>query len=463
VAKDKGRGAKDEGQAAEKQHYEKPSIARHTVSLMGKPGRFPGITTVRQIEGVQVADLVARYGSPLFVGSERVLHDRYRELYRAFSTRYPSFQVAWSYKTNYLKSVCSFYHKQGAWAEVVSGFEYELARRLGRPGPEIVFNGPYKDEADLERAFKDDARVHADNFDELSRMELVASRTGTQPEIGIRINLDCGMYPAWTRFGFNLESGEAFQAAQRIRNSPRLKLTGLHCHIGTFILDAELHRRASAKLVDFAKFIERELGIRVKYLDLGGGYSSENTLHTQWLPGSQVNPTIDQFAEAVTAPLMAADYPPDDRPLLIVEPGRVLVDDGFHLISTVVANKRMPDGKPSIVIDAGVNVLFTSFWYKHEVTPSSESSFISELTAVYGPLCMNIDLIHPAALLPPLALGTHLVFKHVGAYNMTQWMQFIRLRPAVVMIMNDGRIEVLRQAETADYVQELERVPDALR
>ena len=454
-----GSGQKETGRKS----YEKPSIARHTVSLMGKPGRFPGITTMRQIEGLPVADLAARYGSPLFVGSEQVLRDRYRQLYRAFSTRYPNFQLAWSYKTNYLKSICSMYHQLGSWAEVVSGFEYELARRLNRPGPEIIFNGPYKDEAELERAFRDGAKVHADNFDELARMELVTSRAGLKPEIGIRINLDCGMYPAWTRFGFNLESGEALQAVQRIRNSSRLKLTGLHCHIGTFIIDAELYRRASTKLVAFAKQIEVDLGIKVKYIDLGGGYASENTLHTQWLPGSQVNPTIEQFADAVTAPLMAADYRPDERPLLIVEPGRVLVDDGFHLIATVVANKRMPDGKPSIVIDAGVNVMFTSFWYKHDVKPAADTSFISELTTVYGPLCMNIDVIHPAALLPPLALGTHLVFKHVGAYNMTQWMQFIRLRPAVVMIMADGSVEVLRKAETADYVQELESVPEALR
>jgi diaminopimelate decarboxylase len=430
---------------------------------MGKPGRFPGITSIRQIEGVQVAEMARRFGSPVFVGSERRLRESYAELYRAFSTRYPNFQVAWSYKTNYLAGVCSLYHQLGAWAEVVSGFEYELARRLNRPGSEIIFNGPYKDEADIERAFRDGARVHADGYDELARMETVAARAGLSADIGIRINLDSGMYPAWTRFGFNLESGEALAAARRIKNSPRLRLAGLHCHIGTFIIDAELYRRATTKLVAFALQIERELGIKVKYIDLGGGYASGNTLHTQWLPGTQANPTIDQFAEAITGPLMAAGYPPDERPLLVVEPGRVLVDDGFHLVSTVVASKRLPDGKSSIVIDAGVNVLFTSFWYKHEVAPASETSFISDLTAVYGPLCMNIDLIHPAALLPPLPLGSHLVFKHVGAYNMTQWMQFIRLRPAVVMIMADGRIETLRSAETVDYVRELDHVPEALR
>ena len=93
--------------SASRRHYQKPSIARHTVSLMGKPGRFPGITAMRAIEGMQVADLVQRFGSPLFVGSERIIRDRYRELYRAFSTRYPKFQTAWSYKTNYLAAVCA--------------------------------------------------------------------------------------------------------------------------------------------------------------------------------------------------------------------------------------------------------------------------------------------------------------------------------------------------------------------
>ena len=446
-----------------KKPYEKPSIARHTVNLMGKPGRFPGITTMRKYEGVPVEDLVEQYGTPAFIGSEQAIRDKYQELYRAFSTRYPNFQVAWSYKTNYLASVCSLYHKLGAWAEVVSGFEYELARRLDRPGSEIIFNGPYKKEDELERAFTDGAIVNVDNFDELARIERVCARTGLKPKVGIRINLDSGMYPAWTRFGFNLESGEAWQAAQRINNSPRLELDGLHCHIGTFILDHELYRRASTKLVAFAQSLRKDLRVKVRYIDLGGGYSSKNTLHTQWLPGGQVNPTIDQFAEAITSPLIAADWPPDERPLLIVEPGRVLVDDGFVLVCTVVANKRMPDGKPSMVIDAGVNVLFTAFWYKHDMAPAADTSFISEQTAVYGPLCMNIDLIHPAALLPPLPLGTRLVLKHVGAYNMTQWMQFIQLRPAVAMIMADGSIETLREAETVDYVRQLEQVPDRLK
>jgi len=76
---------------------------------------------------------------------------------------------------------------------------------------------------------------------------------------------------------------------------------------------------------------------------------------------------------------------------------------------------------------------------------------------------MNIDLIHPHALLPPLADGTHLVFKNVGAYNMTQWMQFIQLRPAVVMIMADGKVEKLREPETVDYVRQMEHVPDGLK
>ena len=86
-----------------------------------------------RIEGVLIDELTEEYGSPLFVFSERVLRDKYHEAYTAFSTRYPSVQFAWSYKTNYLKAICNVFHEEGAIAEVVSDFEYEKARAMGTP------------------------------------------------------------------------------------------------------------------------------------------------------------------------------------------------------------------------------------------------------------------------------------------------------------------------------------------
>jgi diaminopimelate decarboxylase len=108
-------------------------------------------------------------------------------------------------------------------------------------------------------------------------------------------------------------------------------------------------------------------------------------------------------------------------------------------------------------------LLFTSFWYNHAVAPAQEVRGTLEPTVLYGPLCMNIDVMRESVRLPPLAAGQRLVFRNVGAYNTTQWMQFITLRPAVVMIAQDGETHVIRRAETVEDLISFEEVPPWLR
>ncbi len=146
-------------------------------------------------------------------------------------------------------------------------------------------------------------------------------------------------------------------------------------------------------------------------------------------------------------------------PTLVLETGRALVDEAGSLISTVQASKRLPDGRRALVVDAGVNLLFTAFWYRHEVALAQEVRGCTEPTVLYGPLCMNIDVMRDAIALPPLSVGDRIVFSTVGAYNVTQWMQFITLRPAVVMVGANGSVAVIRRAETVDDLNQMEAMP----
>jgi diaminopimelate decarboxylase len=195
-------------------------------------------------------------------------------------------------------------------------------------------------------------------------------------------------------------------------------------------------------------------------LDLGGGIASHNTLGAQYLPGEQSTPSFSRYADAIADGLSHLNYPPNAMPTLVMENGRALVDDAGFLISTVQANKRMPDGRRGVVIDAGVNMLFTAFWYKHDVVPTTHLHGMPEPTILYGPLCMNIDVIRDTMLFPPLDVGKRLVFKNVGAYNVTQWMQFITYRPAVVMVGTNGKHALLRRAEDLESVISHEEIPD---
>ncbi len=443
--------------------YVKPTIIQHINSLANKHGRGPSRHSLERIDGVSLTELLERFGSPLFVFSERRLRQRVREVRRAFDLRYPKVQFAWSYKTNYLDAICMVMHDEGAWAEVVSEVEYELALRNGVPPTQILFNGPYKPLPALKNALADGSKVHLDHYDELYAAEQIARELGRKVPVTLRLNMDTGVHPRWDRFGFNLDNGEALSAIRRLHAGGHLELEGLHCHVGTFILDPQAYGRAAARLAQLAIDVRRETGVPVRTLDLGGGFASRATLHAQYAPGTDSTPPVDDYAEAIADALLSAGFPPDELPTLLLETGRSMVDESGSLITRVVANKRLANGARSVVIDAGVNVLFTSFWYRHDVLPVVDRGGMLEDTVVYGPLCMNIDVVRPSVLLPPLEIGDALVVRPVGAYNVTQSMQFIRLRPAMIMIGRDGEVDLIRRAEELDDVKRAEHLPARFR
>jgi diaminopimelate decarboxylase len=440
--------------------YERPGIVRHQMGLMNKFGRQPSLRPLTHVDGVAIADLVAEHGSPLFILSQRTLVSRYRELHDAFSRRWPKVRIAWSYKTNYLEAVCRTFHKQGAYAEVVSPFEWDKAVASGVPPERIHWNGPYKPEDAIERAVRGGSALHIDNFDEIVRIERVAARIDLRPRVALRVNVAVEGIAAWSRFGVNLESGQAKEAIARILGGGRMDLVGLHCHIGTFIADPNAYGQAAAKLAAFANDIKKTHGVKVEFLDLGGGFASPNTLKGQYHGGEQTSPSFARYADAICDGLAALDLPANELPTLVLETGRALVDEAGYLVSTVHATKRLPEGQRGVVLDAGVNLLFTSFWYNHDVVPAQEFRGMLEPTVLYGPLCMNIDVMRDAVPMPPLSPGDRVCFRNVGAYNMTQWMQFITLRPAVVMIGTDGRVGVVRRAERVEDFKAAEEVPE---
>lgn len=443
--------------------YERPSIVRHQMGAMNKFGRLEGMRPLTHIDGAAVADLVAAHGSPLFVFSERTLVRRYRELHEAFTRRWAKVRIAWSYKTNYLEAICRVFHREGAWAEVVSPFEMEKALHNGVPADRIHWNGPYKPDAAVEKAITGGTIIHLDNLDELARVERIAEEKGIRPKVAIRVNMAIEGQPPWSRFGFNLESGQAKDAVARLVSGGRLVLIGIHCHIGTFILDPEAYGKAARKMAGLANDIKAAHGIKLSFIDLGGGFASHNTLKAQYLLGEQAAPSFARYAEAICEGLGELDYPASELPTLVLETGRALVDDAGYLITTVEANKRLPDGRRGLVLDGGVNLLFTSFWYKHDVVPAQEFRGLLEPTVMYGPLCMNIDVMRDTMQFPPMSAGDRLVFRNVGAYNVTQWHQFITLRPAVVMVGLDGRVARIRRAETVDDFIAIEETPPWLR
>ena len=336
--------------------------------------------------------------------------------------------------------------------------ELRKAAAQGIPGQQIIFNGPGKSEADLELALRSGARVQLDHLDELALAERVAERLGIRAQVGIRINVAEVPGPVWDRFGFNLESGRAIEAARRLWRSRSLELRSLHCHVGTFVLDREAYRIAARALGQFALVLEREYEIRIDSLDLGGGFASQNALQGQYLPAADVSPSFGQYVERIACGLDEA-YNGAPLPRIVLETGRAIVDEAGVAIATVLGHKRLNDGRRAVILDIGVNLLPTAAWYRHDIRPIKELHGSAEPTVFFGPLCMNIDVVRDRILFRPVQVGDRVAIANVGAYNVTQWMQFITERPNVVMVSPTGQHAIIRKIEGLDSLLHHEEVP----
>ncbi len=446
----------------EKRKFERPLITKIKAGIPDKFGMKSQMKPLTEIDHVPISGLIEKFGSPLYILSEKTIRKTFQQAFRSFSTRYPKIQFAWSYKTNYLNAVCKVFHQEGSWAEVVSGFEYQKAIHNGVPGNRIIFNGPDKSEADLKEAIRNGSLIHIDHFDELHDIMHLTQSLDMKAKVAIRVNMDTGIYPQWDRFGFNYESGEAWSAINKIMVFDKMELAGLHTHIGTYVMSPKPYSIATKKLAELAVRTYRKYNHHIYYIDMGGGFASKNTLKGAYLPGSDTCPAFDEYAEGITNELNNSEIPYDAMPTLILETGRALIDDAGYLAGSVLANKRLADGRRSMIIDIGVNMLFTSFWYEHNILPAQYHETDLDDTTIYGPLCMNIDVIRNAIQFPLLEKGSLVVIPRIGAYNMTQWLQFINYRPRVVMIDVDGKPHIIRENENLETMNALDRVPDHL-
>jgi diaminopimelate decarboxylase len=409
---------------------------------------------MKRIDGVSIDDLVREFGSPVFAASASAAIRNCRAFRAAFSAAYPKVEVAYSYKVNSVPAILGIIHGEDAWAEAASGLEYDLARRMGVPGSSVILNGPYKKKEELRKAVREGALINADHFDEIAALEEIAREEIRPVEIGIRVSMETGIDQLPDRFGLNIESGEAWRAAERIRAGGLLRLAGLHVHLTSYIIEPHVeggtpaahikliwpkdpgaYRKAAASVTQFSKELEKKFGIRLKYIDMGGGFPDVSSLAP--------------YVDAVTGPILDG-FGKDDLPLLILEPGRAIVRDAMHLVTTVVAVKELAGGVRAAVVDAGINILPTSFWRFQDMECTEERGGELRDTTVYGPLCLQTDIIGKCRL-PELKPGDRLVVKNVGAYNIPQSGTFIFPRPPIVMI-EEGKARVVKKGETLDDV-----------
>lgn len=386
-----------------------------------------------------ILELVRQYGSPLYVFDQEAFVQNYRRLTDAFRRYYENYRIAYSFKTNYTPYIAALVEQLGGFGEVVSGMEYEIAKKVGFSDDRILFNGPNKGKAGID-ALLNGCMVHIDNLTELETVcRAVERHPEKRFEIALRVNVDVGQ-SFISRFGLDPEDlPTAFQMAAKV---PNLQVAGLHCHISRCRGLAAWTKRAACML----ELADRYFAAPPQYIDLGSGMFG--AMDPAFAAQFDNVPTYDQYAQAVGG-LFARHYENcPDKPLLLTEPGTTLINKYVDFIGRVDAVKRIR-GKNFAVLDCSEHNLGETCTLKElpmRVVQVGGQRRYEDLDFT-GYTCLEQDVMH-RHYTGGLSVGDYIVFGNVGGYSNVLKPPFIAPNCAMVALCPDGGTKVIKRRET---------------
>jgi diaminopimelate decarboxylase len=410
-----------------------------------------------QCDGVPLEGIAAAAGTPVYVYSRRSIEDAYRGLNRAFGSL--PHRVCYALKANSNLSVLRILARLGSSFDIVSGGELERLRRIGEAGERIVFSGVGKTREEIRRAVHYRASgsgakrgILMFNVESEAELEVLvdeAARSvrkgGPRVSAAIRVNPDilAGGHPHISTGHHHHKFGMGWRDARRLytlhKDSRWIAWRGISAHIGSQILAVAPFRRAAARLASYVRELA-DAGIRLKYLDIGGGLGIRYTNEAPVDRGMYARALAN-----IVRPL---------RCTLLLEPGRTIVGSAGVLLTRVLYVKKN-GGKRFVIVDAAMNDLIRPSLYgaTHAITPATAAlagSADAEPADVVGPVCESGDFLARDRPLPEVKAGDLLVVWAAGAYGFVQSSNYnARLRPPEVLVER-GEFRVIRRRQTFD-------------
>ncbi len=388
-------------------------------------------------ESVAITDLMAAYGSPLYVYSRSDIENNWREFDEAFGS-HPHL-VCYAVKANSNLAVLNALAKIGAGFDIVSEGELERVLAAGGQANQCVFSGVAKTTQEITRALEVGVRCfNVESASELDRIESVARSLDTQAPISIRVNpnVDAKTHPYIStglkenKFGVDID--DAIGLYQQAHHSEYLNVQGLDCHIGSQLTEVSPFLDALDKVLELVDQLNQQ-GIEITHLDLGGGvgiqYDDEKTID------------IQAYIEAIIAKVGNIE--------IILEPGRAVVGNSGVFITKVEFLKQNSDHSFAIVDGAMNDLLRPSFYDAyHQVLPVSENATGTQASwDLVGPICETGDFLAKGRDLS-LSQGDYLAVMSAGAYGFTMSSNYnSRPRVAEVMVSGDQH-NLVRERET---------------
>ncbi len=416
---------------------------------VGRDGRLA-------LAGVDCRALAERFGTPLYVFDTATLRAQARAFRDEFAARYPAVRVAYAAKATIGRWLARLLDAEGLGFDVVSGGELAAVLAGGVSPKKVHFHGNNKLPAELEEAL--DAGVDCvvvDNFYELELLDGLARRRGARQDVLLRVapGIDPHTHAHTTtgtldsKFGFPIATSAAEEAVRRAMVAPGLRLRGIHAHLGSPIFETEPYRLAIEVMLDFAARMQERYRMPLEEFSPGGGFAIQYVREQPAPPPAEyagvICGTLRRGCERHGLPL----------PRLLIEPGRATVGRAGVALYRVGARKEVPGVRTFVSVDGGMadNIRPAIYGSRYEAVSADRPLAPAEETVtVAGRYCESGDVLIRDIPLPRLDPGELLAVPAAGAYCMAMSSNYNWApRPAVVLV-EDGRAQLVRRRETYD-------------
>ncbi|WP_322173739.1 diaminopimelate decarboxylase [Acutalibacter caecimuris] len=413
------------------------------------------------ISGCDTVELAHQYGTPLYVMSE----DEIRRVCRNYVESFQKFyngngRPIYASKAFCCKEMCRIAFSEGLDLEVVSGGELYTALEAGIPGKNIHFQGNNKTLAELEMAVDNHVGdIVVDNLSELDKLEKIVERKGEIVHITLRVKpgIDAHTHEFIrtgqidSKFGLDLASGEAFAAASRAVKIPGVKLVGLHCHIGSQIMEKEPFVHAAEVMLGLYDQIIRELGVELEILNLGGGFGIHYTEKDDFIPYMEYMEAVSQKIHEKCTELEL------QLPKIFIEPGRSVVGEAGITLYTVGNIREIPQIRNYVAIDGGMFENPRYALYQSDYTcmiANKVDKPADYLATVAGKCCESGDLIQEHTAIQRPEENDILAVLSTGAYNYSMASNYNRNpKPACIMVSQGESRVVIRGESYQDLLK----------
>ncbi|WP_338749918.1 diaminopimelate decarboxylase [Bacillus sp. FJAT-52991] len=415
-----------------------------------------------EVGGVDVISLANKYGTPLYIYDVALIRERARGFKETFEKLGVSAQVAYASKAFSAIGMIQLVEEEGLSLDVVSGGELYTALKANFPAERIHFHGNNKSKEELIMAIESGIGcVVVDNFYELHMLQSLCEQQGKVMNILLRVTpgVEAHTHDYITtgqedsKFGFDLNNGQAEEAMQIALKMTAIKLLGVHCHIGSQIFETTGFTLAARKIIEKLAEWKERYQFESDVLNLGGGFGIRYTEEDDPLePWQYVEEIIKEVQDQTATYSMS-------MPEIWIEPGRSLVGDAGITLYQTGSEKHVPKVRKYIAIDGGMNDNIRPALYeaKYEaVLANRVNDPVEETVSIAGKCCESGDMLIWDLPLPKAESGDILAVFCTGAYGYSMANNYNRIpRPPVVFVEN-GNVDLIIKRESYEDIIKLD-------